>query len=189
MENGSVDISEDSAASAPKRSSLDIVLLLSTLALAAVIIAGRIWVNNNEVCLRFIGCGKGFFGYDAIEHFLGGMLISVLVIWLCNRFPKHTLLNGNPRANLLIILAVVVFVGVGWEMLEFLHDHMLREFAWFDRLLLLRQSMLFQPSNTDTMGDLTIDLLGGILGILVLNTNLLNNTNRDKNTNTTNTAT
>lgn len=185
MANGSIDMREDSAASASKRSSLDIVLLFSTLMFALALIAGQIWASDNKSCVTFLGCGSGFFGYDALEHFLWGLLVVAFGIAIGNKFPSHNIFhNGSLWKNILLLLGLLALVSVGWELLEYSRDHILTRFAFFNKLAFLKPYSLAQPSNVDTMGDLMFDLLGGILGIVILNTNVRMHMNATNNTKT-----
>ena len=178
MANGSIDISDDIAVSASKRSTIDIALLLGALIFAATIIAGQIWANDNTACVKFLGCGNGFFGYDALEHFFWGFLAVAFIIRICIKFPPLNLLHNDALwKNVLLLLALLTLLSVGWELLEYVRDHILTQFAFFNKLAFLKPHSLAQPSNVDTMGDLTFDLLGGILGIFILNTNLRTRTN------------
>ena len=182
MTNGGIDMSEDTAVSAPKQSGLDSILLLSALTFTSTIITGQIWVSGNTACVKFLGCGAGFFGYDALEHFLWGVLVVVFSIGICVKFPLLNLLHNDALwKNVLLLLAFLALVSVGWELLEYSHDHILTQFAFFNKLAFLKPQSLAQPSNVDTMGDLTFDLLGGALGILILKANL--RINRSKTTN------
>ena len=173
MANGSIDISEDIAESDPKRSALDIALPLGALIFASTIIAGQIWANDNTSCVKLLGCGSGFFGYDALEHFFWGFLAVAFIIRICIKFPSLNLLHNDALwKNVLLLLALLTLVSVGWELLEYARDHIMTRFAFFNNLAFLKPHSLAQPSNVDTMGDLTFDLLGGALGILILKASL-----------------
>lgn len=126
---------------------------------------GGSW-GSNEACNKYLGCTSGFFGYDAVEHFIFGVAVVWIIVWLFQRFPQFSLLHNKRWKNILIIIALVVFVGVIWEFLECAHDYF--------RLSILHQALLNwklhinsldQPTNLDTMGDMFFGLLGSTLSL------------------------
>ncbi len=143
-------------------------LLVSLFCFVFVIVGGAFWGGNATTCFQFIGCNAGFFGYDAIEHLFSGILEAVFIVWLGRRYSKFDFYHKKDFfKNVVVIFSIVVLIGFGWEVLEFGHDHMLNRAFTFNAIGLLRPSMA-QPSNSDTMGDLTFDLLGGLLGVATL---------------------
>lgn len=127
---------------------------------------GDIWgMMRNSQCFKYLGCNAGFFGFDALVHFLAGILFITFVLWLFHKYPKLNLLHGDFWKNAIILLAIVALLGVTWEIMEFSADHI--------RMNILHENLthpnhLAQPSNSDTMGDLTFGLLGAALSIGML---------------------
>lgn len=118
----------------------------------------------NELCYKYLGCTSGFFGYDAIEHFLFGLAAIWIIVWVCGKFPKYSILHAERWKTVLILIALAALISVAWELFEFAHDifrlDILREHLLNWRLHI---NLLDQPTNTDTMGDLTFSLFGSIL--------------------------
>lgn len=123
-------------------------------------------LGSNPFCWPHIGCTDGFFGYDAIEHFLFGIAGTWMLVWIFQEFPQYALFHSKRWKNILTILSLVIFLSVIWEFFECVHD--------FFRLEILHQSLiniklhinyLDQPTNLDTMGDLTFALLGSIVAL------------------------
>ena len=55
-----------------------------------------------------------FWWYDYITHFLGGLVIGVLAMWVLN-FEKRTL------SSFLILFTSVMVVGGAWEIFEYVN--------------------------------------------------------------------
>lgn len=87
---------------------------------------------------------------DKIMHLLGGMSIAASSLQLYP-YAKSRGFIGVVHSSLLIVMvvAMVSFVAVGWEFFEFMLDHTFRT--------------NMQPSVADTMGDLLCGLIGGTL--------------------------
>lgn len=123
----------------------------------------------NSACYPYLGCDAGFFGYDALEHFLFGFAAVWIIVWLCRTFPRHSILAVEHWKSWLILVACVMLVAVFWEIGEWFRDAYLLDIAHqrlFD--LQLHINYLAQPSNFDTMGDLTFTLLGSLLALPLL---------------------
>src|SRR3989338_4762594 len=90
---------------------------------------------------------------DIPMHFLGGVAIAFTMVHLyfllCEYKPGIKLPALIFGFN---IVAIVTFVAVGWELLEFAGDQLL--------------GTRMQLSLPDTMGDLLLGMLGGLLGVL-----------------------
>jgi len=123
------------------------------------------WFNNGS-CSTYLGCVNGFFGFDILVHFSSGIFIIIFLLWLMDRFPRLNILHDEFWKNVIILAAIAVFIGISWEMWEFVLDHY--------RMLILHQdllhpmNLLMQASNDDTMGDLTFGFLGAISAIFSL---------------------
>ena len=125
------------------------------------------WAGN-ATCSKYLGCVAGFFGYDAFEHFFFGILCVLIIIWFCEHFPKYSVLTKTNWKDVIIIISLVAFVAVFWEIVECAHDALrvdvlhesLRNFS-------LHLNLLDQPTNLDTMGDIVFSLLGSIVAICI----------------------
>ncbi|MEK7480545.1 MAG: hypothetical protein AAB604_00385 [Patescibacteria group bacterium] len=87
--------------------------------------------------------------FDVLLHFLGGMWVAIAA----NRFFVRPI-GPIGLIGPILVVALVAFVGVGWEVYEFTIDELFFE----DRAL-----WRAQDGNTDTMTDLMMDVLGGII--------------------------
>lgn len=92
--------------------------------------------------------------FDIPMHFLGGLAISYSSVLFFRYFKEKGFFSINRTfLFVLIIVSTVSFVAVLWEFFEF--------------FLHLFVSVSFQPSVADTMKDLFIGMLGGLVwGIL-----------------------
>ena len=127
---------------------------------------GDIWgMMRNSQCFKYFGCNAGFFGFDALVHFLAGILFIMFVLWLFHAYPKLNLLHSNFWKTTVTLLAIVALLGVTWEFMEFSADHIRIDILHEN---LIHPNRLAQPSNGDTMGDLTFALLGAALSISIL---------------------
>jgi hypothetical protein len=123
----------------------------------------------NSACYPFLGCDSGFFGYDALEHFLFGVTAVWAIIWLWRRFPRISLGHARFWKSALTILSLVMLVAVLWEMGECFRDAYLLDIAHQSLVnFRLHINYLAQPSNFDTMGDLTFTMLGALISITSL---------------------
>lgn len=84
--------------------------------------------------------------FDIPMHFLGGIVVALGFLSLTRVHVRHTLIHG-----LVLTAGVVLVVGIGWEVFE----HMTNTIA-----LERSQGTLVR----DTIGDLVVDVLGGIVG-------------------------
>ncbi len=126
------------------------------------------WAGN-AICSKYLGCVVGFLGYDAFEHFFFGVALALGIIWLCKHFPKYSILHPVQWKKVLIVVAIVVLAGVIWEILECSYDA-LRVDIFHEPIynLTLHINLLTQPTNLDTMGDLSTGFLGSIIGLFLL---------------------
>jgi len=125
------------------------------------------WAANGT-CSIYLGCVDGFAGYDAFEHLLFGIAAAFAVLWLCERYPNLSILPSSRWKAALVIVAVVALLSVCWEILEYMHDAVsLDIFHEPLRNFRLHINNLDQPTNGDTVGDLTFALLGSIIGFFI----------------------
>ena len=136
-----------------------------------VIVAGGEFTYNwagNAMCSPYLGCVSGFFGYDAFEHFFFGVAALMILFWFCEKFPQHSLLPEVRWKRILISLALIALVAVSWEIVECAHDAIRADvFHESLRNFSLHINLLDQPTNLDTMGDLSFTLLGGCIGFFI----------------------
>lgn len=123
----------------------------------------------NAACYPYLGCDAGFFGYDALEHFLFGFAALWMLVWLCGRFSRISILHIEFWKSALLLVAMVAFFSVLWEIGEWFRDAYLLDIA-HETLLNFRLHInyLAQPSNFDTMGDLSFSLLGSLCTLPIL---------------------
>lgn len=87
---------------------------------------------------------------DIPLHLLGGISVAMSINYLSRWLEASRLVIIRHRFyRALLIVAMVTLVAVLWEWYEFLHDHFF--------------GSRFQPSKADTMKDLLMGMLGGIL--------------------------
>lgn len=118
----------------------------------------------NASCIKFIGCTDGFFGFDAVEHFLSGFVILLVLLLFFRKYPKWSPLTGVWWKDAIILIMAVNMISFLWELLECAHD-VFRLAVLHERLYSVRLNidLLDQPSNLDTMGDMTFNVLGSIV--------------------------
>ncbi len=122
-------------------------------------------LSKNYNCFKYLGCNVGFFGYDVIVHFFGGLMEAMFLVWLMEKYPKFNILSKSFLKNAIIIIAVCVLIGVVWEMYEFGYDHFRMDVLHED---IVQKNQLLQPTNSDTMGDLTFGLLGAASALALI---------------------
>ena len=119
----------------------------------------------NNRCFQLLGCNIGFFGYDALVHFVSGVTEVILIVWLIGKFPSLSLFHHRYWKNFLTLVAVVALIGCLWEMAEFGQDHF--------RMNVLHKNLttpnnLDQPNNSDTMGDLVFSIFGATIAASII---------------------
>ena len=125
------------------------------------------WAGN-ATCSTYLGCVEGFAGYDAFEHMFFGVAGALAIMWFCERYPQYSILPSRHWKAALIIVAVIALAAICWEILEYAHDTV--ELDIFHMQLVnwrLHVNNLDQPSNSDTVGDLTFAVLGSIIGLFL----------------------
>ena len=90
--------------------------------------------------------------YDIALHFLGGVFVALLVLWLCffsGYFPVVPI--GSKVAVFWLAFLSTLAIGAGWEIFERLAGH------------------IWSPEGywLDTMSDVACDVAGGLLGYLL----------------------
>ena len=126
-------------------------------------------LGSNPMCYKYLGCTEGFFGYDAIEHLFFGISAVWIISWIFQKYPKYSLLHGKRWKNVLTIIALIMLVSVAWEFFECAMDSFKVDIL--HQTLVdwkLHINLLNQPTNIDTMGDLTFSLLGSTASLLFI---------------------
>ena len=95
--------------------------------------------------------------FDMVMHFFGGFAVGLLAVALTNHIGDEAPFRRF-WVRFLFALGFVMIIGVFWEFLEFTIDHTLG--LWY-------QFSSTQPSLSDTMSDLLMDCLGGIVVFLL----------------------
>lgn len=110
--------------------------LLAAISIFTIAILPTIWYVNNQ-------------GVDTPLHFAGGLWVGLLFLALFGRFKELAPYSGFIKSRLLLLaftVAIVALVGVGWELYEFVFNNI--------------------GPIADTMGDLSLDLIGGLTAAL-----------------------
>ena len=126
-------------------------------------------LGSNPTCFKYLGCTTGFLGYDAFEHLLFGISAVFILFWIFQKFSKYSMLHTEKWKNILTIIALIMFVSVLWEFAECAHDAF-RVDVLGQALVnwKMHVNLLDQPTNLDTMGDLTFAFIGSILALLFI---------------------
>lgn len=120
------------------------------------------WASNKE-CYVYLGCTNGFFGYDAIEHFLFGIVGILTLVWIFKRFTRFSFEQNRRWKNALILLSLTLSIALLWEFIEFVYDIVHVEILHVPLFnFKLHINLLAQPSNFDTIGDFAFCTLGAI---------------------------
>ncbi len=108
-----------------------------------------------HITIAYMGFYVSIPWIDIIMHFIGGAWVSILFFSLLGHMLNESLYSNLIECFKVILLAVsfTVFVGVLWEFYEF--------------TMTMITSIPFQGNMIDTMGDLLMDIIGGIFGSVV----------------------
>lgn len=104
--------------------------------------------------------------WDILIHFLMGLLISVLSIYILNlTIYKKDKSKHNLFFTFLFMISFAMLVGVLWEIIEFTGDAIFN--AGYQRYVTYSGEILIgREAIIDTMTDLLMELLGSITGVL-----------------------
>lgn len=118
--------------------------------------------------LNWIGTVLGFYGrwpnYDVPMHFLGGLTIGMLGIAI-----HHAMVSKRHMSRVglfyhgLFVVSFVMLVAVAWEFHEYILDNTV--VIWYD----LQKTQL---SLSDTMADLALGGLGGLVSLILFKKHL-----------------
>jgi hypothetical protein len=90
--------------------------------------------------------------FDNLMHFLGGASIGISAFLFIKAAQQEKLIGTlNPLIQILFSLGLVSLAAVIWEFAEYLGDY----FVYYQGY--------FQPNLKDTMGDLFLGLVGGLI--------------------------
>lgn len=118
----------------------------------------------------FLGVELHFYSkiamWDILVHFLMGMLLSVLSIYILNvTVYKKDIGRHNMVLTAIFMISISVTAGVLWEIGEFvvdiIFDSGFQRYVTYGGTLLVGQAALI-----DTMVDLMIDFAGALVGIV-----------------------
>lgn len=121
-------------------------------------------------CALFLGTVAGFYAqfwwWDDLLHMFSGVILGLVGFLLVYYFNSRFSMNLSPFFVALFALTFAVFIGVMWEIYEFTADAILGSNAqkWRadDTGFLLGRD--YQGSAVrDTMSDLIVDVIGGLL--------------------------
>jgi hypothetical protein len=144
-----------------------VLSIISAAAFAVGTFLGNIWPGwiDNSLCFKYLGCNEGFFGYDALIHLLGGILLAALIIFLAGKLPSLNFFQSSGLwKNIVILTSLVILIEVVWELGEFGLD---RFRFYLLHLKLLHPNILSQSSSSDTMGDLFFSLVGAMITLAI----------------------
>ena len=102
--------------------------------------------------LHFLGWWKYYYvvqGYDKIVHVLAGASVVLVLWWLLQE--KTIKINKQ-----LVLLIVLFFISIGWEVLEYLVDHIISRPALPP----------LQLGWIDTLGDFLANFAGAIMVLI-----------------------
>lgn len=94
---------------------------------------------------------------DMVLHFAGGFWVFVLARYVVDHY-RITITGAHQKiARFFIFISFVVFVGVLWELFEFVLDRYITEsgFTYLPRVF------------EDTLSDLVLDIMGGITAFIL----------------------
>jgi uncharacterized membrane protein YjdF len=142
-------------------------LLISLLIFAILYFPGKFGPRfmDNARCYTYLGCNAGFLGYDAVEHFVSGVVVTLFVLWFSKKDLRFNFFHASFKKNMIIMVALLSLVAVSWELVELAHDQAAIKILHID---LYHPNRLDQPSNADTLGDITFSIIGGLATMTAL---------------------
>ncbi|PIT92379.1 MAG: hypothetical protein COU08_02645 [Candidatus Harrisonbacteria bacterium CG10_big_fil_rev_8_21_14_0_10_42_17] len=93
--------------------------------------------------------------YDIVLHYIGGFFSAIFFFYIFGntRCKQYANFLENKWVTLVLTVSFVALIGVLWEVFEFSFDHLIAARYGID---------MSQLGLVDTMGDLVVDLLGGL---------------------------
>jgi hypothetical protein len=111
----------------------------------------------NSLCLNYLGCNGGFFGFDAYRHLYSGMVVGFIILWFFLIHRKSTFFPLSISKQILFMIIAASIFCILWEAGEYIQDRI--RIAFFDPTAVVN-NRLSQPSVADTIGDSIFSLLG-----------------------------
>lgn len=121
------------------------------------------------VMLQFvIGETLGFYDlvpfYDRFVHFSLPLFIGFISFMIAYTLHETGNLNITTAPLMFVIVFITLGIGALWEIAEYLSDTLLHaNLSWIQHL----QGSVVETAHVDTMRDLVVDMLGGIVGALL----------------------
>ncbi len=142
-----------------------LVFGLAALFLFGEFVAGHSWdLMDNARCFPYIGCNAGLWGYDAVLHTLSGVIAVVALLWLGRIWSRFDFYSYTPLRRGVSIFIILLAIGIGWETWEFSVDQLV---VGSVNPQLIRFGVPLQPSALDTVGDLVVSTVGGLVTLVV----------------------
>lgn len=129
-------------------------------------------------CMAHFFCGEilGFFvkikWWDSVLHTFSGMMIALLSFSLINLLNKSN--KGNFKLNIwfmtLFAFTMTLAIGAIWEIIEFASDVLFNsnmQRAYFSTMSGRGEALLGTEALLDTMKDLILDAIGGLVVCVV----------------------
>ena len=112
-----------------------------------------------QVVLIVFGFYNLFPSFDVPMHFLGGFSMALLGIYIHHAMTDKHHLKGHPDwYHILFVLGFVMLIGVACEFHEYVLDNTaVLWWGWKST----------QLSLSDTIGDLFMDAIGGVMGFII----------------------
>lgn len=130
-----------------------------------------VWIILVVLGFHAAGLVFGLYGawelYDVPMHFGGGFAMGALALAIWYQGIEDVHFKGRMARHLapwlvpLFVLGFVSFIGIGWELLEFVLDQL------FPVMTQGTEGGMRQVSLDDTMLDFVMDLLGGATALIL----------------------
>jgi len=112
-----------------------------------------IFLFSAHIFAIFTSAYLSFWWFDNSLHFIGGAWLALFSLWAVFDSGKLNAPNWPFFAIIIMAMSFAVFVGVLWEIFEFI----------FDKIIGYRNAAyMAQFGLRDTMSDLFFDLLGAL---------------------------
>ena len=121
-------------------------------------------IAGGDGCFGVLGCDNGFFGYDGVVHFFGGLVEAVGIVWIIHKYPRFNIFKKTFFRSALIVVSIVSLITILWESQEFIAD-------FFEDSIVHKLVYLGDPAQSglsDTMGDIMLGFLGSLGGVAII---------------------
>lgn len=116
-------------------------LAAAVLVIFAIVIAGRFDLYDR---IQYV---------DKTSHFVGGLIVA----WFFSVYFRNILISFSKFERVVILVACVCLVGVFWEFAEYLSR------AYSSEYIPVLYKYFRIGSMADTLGDLAMDMIGGLV--------------------------